>query len=97
MSWSLRSGIFETGATPISGGIFYVPNTDLVPTGMYAVEELYISPEDWQVMKESPQGEVLINTNGTDVRKSFISNFTRNIVTGKTKIETIFTRRQLFK
>ncbi len=96
-NYSVYGGIFSVPATPLDGGVYVPGDPERYYIGVYATPEHYIELTDWQALSATPINQITIDTGNNDKRKTYISKISRNIVDGKSSIETIFNRDQEFK
>ena len=93
----LQNGLFTNPTTPISGGIFEQNNPDEFYCGIYEIDEIGITEEEWNDLRESPNKIIMVDTGDNDKRIAYVRNISRNIVTGKASVQLIFNRMQTVK
>lgn len=90
----LSDSIFANPTTPISGGVFVETDPDEYYVGVYKIEELGLTDDQWESLTHNVNGIIRVNTGYNDNRISYIRNAKRNVITGKTEMEMIFNRKQ---
>jgi len=91
------AGVSSSPLSPLAGGVYETGDPELYYVGVYTINEDALTQAQWDEINNNPINRILIDTGENDVRISYLSKISRNIVSGESSIETIFNRNQTFK
>lgn len=94
ITFGTAESTFELIANPLAGGVYATKSPDDYYVGIYTSQGVPVERGKWNIIRENVDSKVILSAPDGYKRISYGKKISRNFVTGRTEIETVFNRNQ---